>query len=145
MENFKTIFLITFLFISCGKSPLLMQKKEREEVVNQSSLEATRTFSTSGHQVNLIWLTPINSMEEGHFLLISKKDNFASDLPENFSLFLWMVSMGHGSSPVIIKKIATGVYDVSEVYFIMDGLWQIRLQLKNSEKILEEVNFSYNL
>lgn len=143
---FKQIgFLILLLsFYSCGKSPLLM-KKANEETQGQTNLESTKKFTTTGHSLELVWLSPINSTEAGHFLLITKINAKASDLPANFSLFLWMPSMGHGSSPVTIKKMATGVYDVTDVYFIMDGDWQMRIQLKNDSSVLEEIHFSYNI
>lgn len=131
-----------FALVSCGKSPLLL-KKPNQEIPGQNKFESDKTFQSTGHQINLTWLGPINSTVPGHFLLITKKNDVMSDLPAGFSVFLWMPSMGHGSSPVTLKKLDTGIYDVSDVYFIMDGDWQIRIQLKNNETILEEVNFTY--
>lgn len=142
-KNFLLI-LITLSIISCGKSPLQM-KKDSNEIQGQTGLEATKVFSTTGNAIDLIWLSPINSNDVGHFLLISKKNKIASDIPTDFKIFLWMPSMGHGSSPVTIKKIATGIYDVTDVYFIMDGDWQIKVQLKTGTSILEELNFSYSI
>jgi hypothetical protein len=120
-------------------------KKEVNEVQGQIGLEAIKVFSTTGHAIDLIWLSPMNSNDVGHFLLICKKNNLASDIPTDFKIFLWMPSMGHGSSPVTINKIATGIYDVTDVYFIMDGDWQIKVQLKNGTSILEELKFSYSI
>ena len=120
-------------------------KKDSNEIQGQTGLEATKVFSTTGNAIDLIWLSPINSNDVGHFLLISKKNKIASDIPTDFKIFLWMPSMGHGSSPVTIKKIATGIYDVTDVYFIMDGDWQIKVQLKTGTSILEELNFSYSI
>ncbi len=51
---------------------------------------------------------------------------------------LWMPSMGHGSSPVVIKQVAEGTYEVSDIYFIMLGEWEIRFQLKNNNDVIEE-------
>lgn len=131
-----------FLTVSCGKSPLLL-KKSNQEAQGQNNFETAKNFQSTGHQVDLTWLSPLNSTAPGHFLLITKKNGSMTDLPVGFSVFLWMPSMGHGSSPVTIKKLDTGIYDVSDVYFIMDGDWQIRIQLKNNETILEELNFTY--
>jgi len=145
-KSIALIFLLLFLFtlISCGKSPLLM-KKPAEEIQGQNALESERKFSTSAHQLSITWLSPINSTDVGHFLLISKKDKIASDLPVIPTVFLWMPSMGHGSSPVTIKKLGVGVYDISDVYFIMDGDWHIKIQLRMGSQILDELYFSYNL
>jgi hypothetical protein len=139
---FQIVLLI--LIVSCGKSPLQM-KKSNDEIQKQSAYETTQNFESSGHQIDLTWLSPISSSDSGHFLLISKKNNIVSDLPVGFAVFLWMPSMGHGSSPVAITKLATGIYDISKVYFIMDGEWQIRVQLKAGSTVLEELNFTYTL
>ena len=136
--------LIVFLISSCGKSPLQL-KKSNDEIQGNNGLVVSKKFSTTGHSIDLVWLSPRNSTDVTHFLLIAKQNNIASDLPPDFSLFLWMPSMGHGSSPVTIKKIATGVYDISDVYFIMDGDWQIRVQLKNGATVTEEMDFNYTI
>lgn len=54
-----------------------------------------------------------------------------------FEVSLWMPSMGHGSAPTQIQRVAdgqggvlTGVYQVRNVYFIMPGDWDIRVTLK---------------
>jgi hypothetical protein len=137
-----TIFV---LFVSCGKSPLQLKKSNNEEINGKNSFESAQKFEVTGHQLDLVWLSPINSNEVGHFLLIAKKNNIASDLPSGFSVILWMPSMGHGSSPVTISRLGAGIYDISRVYFIMDGEWQVRVQLKDGASLLEEINFTYNL
>ena len=142
------LFLLTLLSISliasCGKSPLQL-KKSNDEVQANNGLSISKKFTSTGHSIDLVWLSPRNSTDVAHFLMIAKQNNLASDLPLDFSLFLWMPSMGHGSSPVTLKKIATGVYDISDVYFIMDGDWQIRVQLKNASTIIEEMDFEYTI
>ena len=140
------IFLLLCLLAesSCGKSPLSL-KKPNEEIPGQNKFESAKTFQSTGQQIDLTWLSPLNSTDTGHFLLIAKKNNVVSDLPIGFTVFLWMPSMGHGSSPVTVKKLGTGIYDISDVYFIMDGEWQIRIQLKNNGTMLEELNFTYNI
>ena len=54
------------------------------------------------------------------------------------AVILWMPSMGHGSSPVTIHLISEGTYRVSDVFFTMPGLWDIRFQLKNGSDIIEQ-------
>jgi hypothetical protein len=70
---------------------------------------------------------------------------FAEDAPERSisprlspDVKLWMPSMGHGSSPVVVKPISDGVYEVSDVFFIMLGDWEIRYQLKSNDDVIEE-------
>ena len=59
--------------------------------------------------------------------------------PKGFPfVFLWMPSMGHGSSPTHTIRIKEGLYLVQDVFFIMPGPWDIHFQLKESEEIKEE-------
>ncbi len=51
---------------------------------------------------------------------------------------LWMPSMGHGSSPVSVTLIEEGIYKAEDIFFIMPGPWDIRYQLKDGNKIVEE-------
>jgi len=142
LKFFVLLFITLLFFVSCGKSPLQLEKKTMESS-GENNIEVTKKFKTLDQTIELFWLRPRNTLEAGRFLLISKKNKVAYDLPENFKIILWMPSMGHGSSPVLINKIGTGVYDVSEVYFIMDKDWQIKVQLIEGANILEEVNFDY--
>ncbi len=141
------ILLLVFIFsalISCGKSPLQM-KKTGLETSGNTGLESTKTLKTTQHSLSLTWLSPVNSTDEAHALLIAKKNGSASDLPEQIKIFLWMPTMGHGSSPITVKKIGTGLYDLSQIYFIMDGFWQLRIQLKNNNETLDEEIFEINI
>ncbi len=56
-----------------------------------------------------------------------------------FDVQLWMSncgsSRGHPSSPVEIKKIAEGIYEVSKAYFPMKGLWDVNLKLKKNDQL----------
>lgn len=76
-------------------------------------------------------------------LLLSFTDFNDRDLnisPETeLNVVLWMPSMGHGSSPVNLNEIKDGAYRASDVFFIMPGEWEIRYQLKDGDKIVEEV------
>ncbi len=58
---------------------------------------------------------------------------------------LWMASMGHGSSPVTVEprkdtagKKLIGEYTASEVFFVMPGAWEVRVQLKKGSTLLEQ-------
>ncbi len=55
------------------------------------------------------------------------------------SMLLWMPSMGHGSSPVTITLIEDGIYKANDIFFIMPGPWEIRYQLKDGDKVVEEI------
>jgi hypothetical protein len=54
-------------------------------------------------------------------------------------IMLWMPSMNHGSTPVTMTDLGGGRYRASNVSFIMGGPWDIRYQLKNGPKVVEEL------
>ncbi len=141
----KQIILFTILFTlaSCGKSPLLMQKEV--SVSGSSGISTAKALSKLGLSLNVQWLSPLSSEQEAHALLIVKKGDVVADLPENFSIFLWMPSMGHGSSPITVKKLSAGIYELTTIYFIMDGAWELKVQTKNGNTVNDETTFEYNI
>lgn len=134
----KLVILFLLLLVSCGKSPLLM-KKDPVTVSGNSNYETVKSFKTLNHQLAITWLSPMNTTDVGHFLLLSKNNLKSEDIPGNFKVYLWMPSMGHGSSPVKVNRISTGIYEVTDVYFIMEGDWEIRIKLDNGD----EASFPY--
>mgnify|MGYP000376060174 CR=1 FL=1 len=59
-----------------------------------------------------------------------------SEPPGPFEVSLWMPSMGHGSAPTRIQRVldpqgqpVEGVFEVSNMYFIMGGDWQAKVTL----------------
>lgn len=59
-----------------------------------------------------------------------------TNIEADVAVQLWMPSMGHGSSPVQLDRIAnakgnfdTAVYRVSKMNFIMEGEWEVRVTL----------------
>jgi len=67
-----------------------------------------------------------------------------TDLP-SFKIYLWMPSMGHGSSPVSIKKLASGDYEVNNVFFIMGGRWELRFNILKNNEVVDEVILPYTI
>lgn len=55
--------------------------------------------------------------------------------PVELKVDLWMNMghHGHGSSPVKVVKQSTGVYFVSEAYFVMPGRWTVRFFTNNEQ------------
>lgn len=68
---------------------------------------------------------------DSQFFLIFSNNTSKLSVPisvEIKTLRLWMPSMGHGSAPVKIEDLGGGVFQVSHVFFIMPGDWQIQLR-----------------
>lgn len=47
-------------------------------------------------------------------------------LMENVQIYLWMPEMDHGSSAPTVEFVGKEHYLVSEAYFLMTGLWEVR-------------------
>jgi len=65
---------------------------------------------------------------------------------------LWMPDMGHGSSPVKIAQATDasgagipGVYNVTDVYFVMGGHWEIWVQLKQDKQVISQSRIGFDL
>lgn len=140
------LILMSLLLSACGDSPLLNHKMEKGglESDNFSAITEGQKFEKTKFSFRLIWIKgPVKG--ENKFVLKSWHNDFGTfngpyqDLPNTLHVYLWMPDMGHGSSPVKIKKIAQGEYEVSSAYFIMPGKWEIYFQLKNKDDVLDEV------
>ena len=44
-------------------------------------------------------------------------------LPGNLIVHPWMNGMNHGTTPVTINQNPKGIWDVTQVYYLMDGPW----------------------
>jgi hypothetical protein len=58
---------------------------------------------------------------------------------------LWMVSMGHGSTPTRVSRAAGGVYEVREMNFFMGGEWRVDVTLQFQDGRQETQSFTINL
>lgn len=132
------------LIFSCGKSPLLKEKIGSDQKIE--AMEADRFFKTTNHQIKLIWSTPKSTLTEGKAIIILLKNGSPTALENiQFDAYIWMKSMGHGSSPIVIKDLGNGVYELSEIYFTMPGDWQLHLTLKNGNSVIEDIEYAYEL
>lgn len=63
-------------------------------------------------------------------------DHSPTEPPGAFEVALWMPDMGHGSAPTQIQRVLdaqgqplTGVYQISNIYFVMGGDWDVNVTL----------------
>ena len=144
MKLFILLIFISFIFSGCGKSPLL--KEMTTESTASQALESVKMFQTTGSKVDLKWLTEINTTEEGKVVVMLSKNGKLVDDPElTLGAYLWMESMGHGSSPIVIEKLTTGIYQLSELYFTMTKDWQLYLTLSKNNSVIEKIKFDFYL
>lgn len=148
----KFCLLVLLFLVGCGESPLLNHDSEKGFSLTDISRAESDDFRFKKSELSfsLAW-DQSPHMGENKFTL--KIWNSASgtvngpyvDPTNNLHIFLWMPSMGHGSSPVKITKTQPGVYEVTNVYFIMGGKWELKLQLLNDGKLVDETVLPYTL
>ena len=128
------------LFSSCAK-PHYIDSAPLNERYSPSESSCPLYFSEERLCLKIRWITFPSESTLGVFIMTF----FAEDAPERPisprltpDVKLWMPSMGHGSSPVVIKSMSDGIYEVSDIFFIMLGDWEIRYQLKSNDDVIEE-------
>ncbi len=82
----------------------------------------------------------------------SAKDHSLIAIDDSVSVELWMPDMGHGSVPTQIERVLdkdgnaeAGKFLVSNVYFVMGGLWDIQVTLTDKSGNSETKTFSLTL
>lgn len=104
----------------------------------------------SGSCLRLAW-EKLPTTEETGTLLVSVTGPEASGLPVTRELDgelraqLWMPGMNHGSTPTEVDRLGPGLYRVREVYFIMPGAWEIRLQVWRDGELRDEGVFALEI
>ena len=95
---------------------------------------------------SMAWTKEPSSSRAGEFRLrfwdSSKGTESGPYLKPRGTVFvkLWMPAMGHGSRPVTVTETpnAPGVYNATNVYFIMGGPWEVWTQLKDGSTIVDQ-------
>lgn len=101
-------------------------------------------FAASGYCLSWNWELKPTDAEVGSLTFKIYRGNVLDDSPllvdPNLapSLLLWMPSMGHGSSPIVVTKLDVGTYRASEVFFTMGGEWDLHFQIKNGKTVQDE-------
>ena len=143
----KYLLLTFLLLIGCAK-PNYVSPDAASDRYAPSQNACPLYFNEERLCLSMKWVTYPNEETLGTFIMtFFAEENPEKPITPHFTPFvkLWMPSMGHGSSPVVITQTAAGTYLVSDVYFIMLGAWEIRFQLKNNNDVIEEQIQKINL
>lgn len=143
MRLFSLLIFITLL-TSCGKSPFTGSLSDPFR--GDDSLETKLRFETEALTITREW-------NKGPLLYDSSKITISfldtagnrADPVGSFKAYLWMPNMGHGSYPITITKVAVGIYELTDVYFTMGGLWDFHLQLEENGNIYDSVSWPLTL
>jgi hypothetical protein len=145
---------------ACGNSPLFHHENAspaRPSTVgeNTPNAEAPRPADEShlgscplafpNHHLcaELTWNeSPADDRENSFKLQFwNESDGVVSDLPAGLTVGVqpWMPAMGHGvSMPVKVSHDSTGTYSATNLFFTMPGDWEVRIQIKQGTKVLEQ-------
>lgn len=116
------------------------------------------SFPQHGLCAELAWdQTPNDQDAAGFRLTFWKADEATESGPyttpiDTVAVKLWMPAHGHGSAPVTLVQerdaggqAIPGVFTGSNVYFVMPGTWQVKVQLKQGSTLIEEANLDVQI
>jgi hypothetical protein len=159
--NWKWSFLLAILGLTM--SPGCAEKKWINEPRSASAQDSSageqernKTLSNSCpvrfSKINICaqikWMANANTSTEAVFHLKFDPAQFNSKpiVQENLEVYLWMPSMGHGSSPVTIKKTAQNdTFEISKIFFIMPGIWDVHFKIKNAGQELDHAVYRMSI
>ena len=151
-NNLNFLFFIMFIFSACAKPTYVNSTEDStNSTKSESATTACEAKFTSSQCISMSWSTKPTDAESGSFKFKIYRINLGDGSPVpvdpadvTLNVVLWMPSMGHGSSPVQLKKLDVGTYEVTDVFFIMRGAWEIRFQLKNGKTIEDQATIPFN-
>jgi len=153
--------LVGLTMVGCLQSPLLSHANASPTVApqenNQTEKGCDLSFSKSSLCASVTWVKQPTADDQGEFTLRFWDAAQGTEAgpyvtpADDVAIKLWMPDMGHGSSPtkVIAATDATGspvagVFDVQNIFFVMNGKWQVFIQLKKGSQVVDQVEFDYN-
>lgn len=110
----------------------------------ESKLNVCQARFASGYCASIAWVKYPTETDFGSFLFKTFRPNkgdgsaFPVDLGGTPTVVLWMPSMGHDSSPVQVEQLDVGTFRATDVFFVMKGQWEIRIQLKVGNEIKDQ-------
>lgn len=145
------ILILMLVFSGCARpnfrDPVVVSQIANDNKTQEPGGEARcdrlcdLTFSPLSIYGTISWVNLPQGNQFGEFLLKFWNGGEpvapGSDQAE-VSVKLWMPSMGHGSSPVKVERVALGSYRATRVYFIMPGEWQLVIQVHYEGRLLAE-------
>jgi hypothetical protein len=137
---------------ACGQSPLFNHDSAASgnpgapliKLTQPGQKDCPLSFPRSGLCASLNWTRQPSEEQTGSFALAfwragrPEQGGPYVDPSSDVAVKLWMPAMGHGSSPVKIAHSAAGRFDVTDVYFVMPGDWEIHVLLKNGSNVVDE-------
>ena len=145
MLNKCAFFLIaSTLIFSCAKSPSLelQPQNEKADAAQKQTGSCGLFFEVARLCLELIWDKIPTETEQGSFIIkyfVQEKPAKFIDPRQETAVVLAMANEEHEAPSVKITKVKEGEYNVENVFFDRNGEWQIRIQLKNGNKVVDQV------
>lgn len=139
-----SLFLSTFTVIACAQPKYENITNNQDQIGEKVTTDCSIRFNQSGHCLNWQWDEMPTQSQPGSltFKVVRPNEMDQTPIPVDISsevdVILWMPSMGHGSSPTTIQKIDIGSYLATNVFFVMPGEWEIKFQIKENKKVIDE-------
>jgi hypothetical protein len=133
--------LFTLVIVSCGDSPFLSKDEPSNQTTGISGISSySKKLILDGLEVIPRYTDKVKLYENNSINLIFMNEfGELKDPSLTLHLMLWMPDHGHGSFPIELTKTSSGVYKADKVFFTMPGYWDLHLQLKDGDKVIEEV------
>ena len=146
--KFQAVILILAVEIlaACAKPQYAESSAPPVRDQKQSTNSVCMAQFSTGECITMTWQTQPSASNFGAFLFKIYRANLADgtaipiDLTSGeLSVVLWMPSMGHGH----LQKLDTGTYLASNIFFTMNGEWQINFQTKNGPDVTDKATLNF--
>ncbi len=123
---------ILFLLSGCAKPKYVESSINKASDTTSDKADLCQLdFKKLNACASIKWETLPTQKDSGSFILQFYSNGADFALTRAPRVFLWMPSMGHGSSPVTVKVISSSAFNVEKVFFIMPGEWDINVLIQN--------------
>lgn len=140
---------LTLFLVGCGKSPFLKTTPKAGSTGSQSGKATIYSeISLKNYQINIspFWREgPFIGDESKLLIILTNNQNVPIDVTGKLKIKLWMPDMNHGSYPVTIQRVGIGIFEVRDLYFTMEGFWNIHFELFINEQLVEEAKWGITL
>lgn len=136
IRKYVVTFILGLVLYSCGRPPLFNEQK------NLGHGHSYQSIKSNEFTADLYWNSNIKAYEYLTAQLEFRVNNILTSLPLGSEVYLWMPSMGHGGPDIQLTEISQGIYQLSEIYFIMEGDWQVIIKIPNKTQTM---NFNYDI
>jgi hypothetical protein len=141
------VFFTLLVIAACGPSPIF-QNRAAADLASEIAINADKSevpasacaisFKKLGVCGAIAWTVGPRSHNSSAFTFSALNKNGSAALPAGeLEVELWMPAMGHGSAPVNVVEKAPGVFEVTNVQFLMNGEWEIRLRWKKNGAVVD--------